>query len=164
MSRLLAATSCFCVVLLGATSASGGQAGGQQSTPPAASDASPASDSASLDRIRAGLERSPVLTRQPAETGTPTFRVEVTGHVIKLRGYWSDKDPDMEPDPFTYPIPSAGELLINTLILKPRAALRSRKQKAIRKQIQAEIRQIEEQREATAPPATAPPAAAGTKR
>jgi hypothetical protein len=157
MPRYLAAAFAFCLILPCATFASGREADGQPPTSGAASEASPASDSASLDRIRAGVERSTFLAGERADTGTPTFRIEVTQDVIKLRVYWSDWDPDMEPDSFTYPLPSAAELLINTLILKPRSALSARKQRAIKKQIQAEIRQIEQQRDATAPPASPTP-------
>lgn len=121
-----------------------------ESAPSTASSA-PAS-STSLDRIRAGVRRPTFLAGERGKDATPTFRTEVTGHVIELRNYWSDRDPDMEPDPFTYPIPSAAELLINYGILKPRAALRAHKQRAIRKQIQSEIEQIERQRDATDPP------------
>lgn len=159
MPRSLAAAFSFCLILPCAAFASGGEADGQPPASGAASDPSPASDVVSLDRIRAGVERSTFLAGERAETGTPTFRIEVRQHVIKLRDYWSDRDPDMEPDSFTYPIPSAGELLINSLILKPRAALSARKQRALKKQIQAEIRQIEQQREATTPPASPTPKA-----
>jgi hypothetical protein len=154
MLRRLAAAASFCLILSCATFASGGEADGQpptSSVASAASEASPASsassvaDAVSLDRIRAGVERKTSLADAWADTGTPTFRTEVTQHVIKLRDYWSDRDPDMQPDSFTYPIPSAAELLINSVILKPRAALAARKQRALKKQIQAEIRQIEQQ-------------------
>lgn len=153
MARCFSSAFSVSLILSCATFASGREADGQPPpTSSAVTDAAPASDSVSLERIRAGLERSTPLASQLAEPATPTFRIEVTQHVIKLRDYWSDSDPDKQPDPFSYPIPSAGELLINSLILKPRAALAARKQRAIRKQIQAEIRQIEQQREAPAPP------------
>jgi hypothetical protein len=148
MLRRLAAAASFCLILPCATFASGGEADGQQPTSSAAAEAAPAAsvaDAVSLDRIRAGVERKTSLADAWADTGTPTFRTEVTQHVIKLRDYWSDRDPDMQPDSFTYPIPSAAELLINSVILKPRAALAARKQRALKKQIQAEIRQIEQQ-------------------
>jgi hypothetical protein len=141
--------------------AAGQQAPASPAAPPAslaasdAPDASSASGSVSVDRIRAGLQRSTFLAGERAKDDTPTFRTEVTGHVIKLRNYWSERDPDMEPDPFTYPIPSAAELLIGYGILKPRAALRARKHRALQEQIQREIEQIEQQRDATAPPAPA---------
>jgi hypothetical protein len=159
MPRTLAAVFSFCLILPCATFASGAEAEGQPPPSGAGSDPSPASDVVSLDRIRAGVERRTFLAGERAETGTPTFRIEVTQDVIKLRDYWSDRDPDMEPDSFAYPIPSAGELLINALILKPRAALSARKQRALKKQIQSEIRQIEQQREATTPPASPTPRA-----
>jgi hypothetical protein len=172
-----------------ATFASVGEAGGQQAPAstagteapeapaapaapkaPDAPDAPDTSEVVSFDRIRAGLQRKPLIAGEPGTGLTPMFRTEVTGHVIKLRDYWSDRDPDMEPDPFMYPVPSAAELLIRYSILKPRAALRARKQRALKKQIAREIEQIEQQREATVPPATAatpgasstPPAASPT--
>jgi hypothetical protein len=150
-----------------ATGTSGSQADRQPPAPSVASDASQsatnssttsAPDSASLDRIRAGLERPTLLANERVETYMPTFRTEVIQNVIELRDRWSLRDPDTTPPPFTYPIPSAGELLINAVILKPRAALSARKQRAIRKQIQSEIRQIEQQqRDAAAPPASPTP-------
>ena len=162
MPRRLAAALSFCLILPCAAFASGAEVDdGTDGQPPASSaaaEAPAAAGSVSLDRIRAGLERPTFLAGERAETDKPTFRIEVTQEVIKLRDYWSDRDPDMEPDSFTYPIPSAGELLINSLILKPRAALSARKQRALKKQIQAEIKQIEQQRQleqqrgATTPP------------
>jgi hypothetical protein len=157
MVRSLATALSFCLILPWAasasgTSASGSQTDGQAPTSSAASDSSSGPGAVSLDRIRAGVARSTFLAGERVETYTPTFRIEVTQDVIKLRDYWSDRDPDMEPDPFTYPVPSAAELLIDTVVLKPRAALRARKQRALKKRIQAEIKQIEQQRDAATPP------------
>jgi hypothetical protein len=167
MARCLAAAFAFSLIVPCATGASGGQADRQAPAPGVASDASQpatnssttsAPDSASLDRIRAGLERPALLANERVESYMPTFRTEVIQNVIELRDRWSLRDPDATPPPFAYPIPSAGELLINAVILKPRAALSARKQRAIRKQIQSEIRQIEQQqRDAAAPPASPTP-------
>lgn len=128
------------------------------STEAAASAAAPSgsSGSVSFDRIRAGLQRRTFLAGERADSEMPTFRTEVTGHIIKLRNYWSDRDPEMEPEPFAYPIPSAAELLIGYGILKPRAALRARSHRALKKQIQGEVEQVEQQRAATAPSTPAP--------
>jgi hypothetical protein len=40
-----------------------------------------------LDRVRAGLRQEFYIDKQAQE---PTFRTEVTGHVIKLKNYWID--------------------------------------------------------------------------
>lgn len=158
MARYLAAA--FAVFLLtpsvaGATGASGAS-GSQADRQPAASGATSeapqpaapsAADSASLARIRAGLERPNVLTGEQLQTSLPTFRTEVVENVIELRDRWSLRDPDKTPPPFAYPIPSAAELLINAVILKPKAALSARKQRAIKKQIKSELQQIEQQQE-----------------
>lgn len=123
----------------------------------ASSASSSTSDSVSFDRIRAGLQRRTFLAGERAGSETPTFRTEVTGHIIKLRNYWSERDPEMEPEPFAYPIPSAAELLIGYGILKPRAALRARAHRALKRQIQNEVGQVEQQRAATAPSTSAAP-------
>lgn len=158
MTRRLPAVVCLWLPLAFATFVSVGEAGGQQAPASApASDASDASGSLSFGRIRAGLQRSTFLAGERAEGETPTFRTEVTGHVVALRNYWRERDPDMEPDSFVYPIPSAVELLIGYGFVKPRAALRARKHRALKKQIQREVEQIEQQRDAPAPPAPATP-------
>jgi hypothetical protein len=41
----------------------------------------------SLDRVRAGLRQELSVDTKAPE---PTFRTEVTGHVIKLKDYWKD--------------------------------------------------------------------------
>jgi hypothetical protein len=171
MPRCLAAAFALSLMVPCAVGASGRQEARQPPAPGVASDASPpaansattpsttsTSDSASLDRIRAGLERPTFLAGERADIYMPTFRTEVIQDVIELRDRWSLRDPDKTPLPFAYPIPSAGELLINAVILKPRAALSARKQRAIRKQIQAELQQLEQQqRDATATPASPTP-------
>lgn len=62
-------------------------AGAGPQTPQPAADAGGPTTTLSLDRVRSGLRQDLYIDTKVQE---PTFRTEVTGHVITLRDYWTD--------------------------------------------------------------------------